>query len=169
MTSEIVFQLSNYEVLASELNIHQKSEFSTILEYFVLDDKINIKNGNIQFCHPSYSEAISYIIHENISMYRRKNTRAEEILEKVLLKLSAYNYYDYNLAIIRIIIDNFHVISSKVLAKVDKMPRTFQNQLLNFIESGRIKVDQQRKQYDFLIKGAKIFGTCNEINRLSNP
>ena len=53
--------------------------------------------------------------------------------------------------------------------ELDKMPRTFQNQLLNFMESGRIKVDQQRKQYDFQINGVKIFGTCNEINRLSKP
>src|SRR5215467_11939322 len=49
--------------------------------------------------------------------------------------------------------------------ELDKMPRTFQNQLLNFMESGRVKIDQQKKQYDFQIKGAKIFGTCNEINR----
>src|SRR5215831_16395994 len=35
--------------------------------------------------------------------------------------------------------------------ELDKMPRTFQNQLLNFMEFGRIKVDQQRKQYDFEI------------------
>jgi replication-associated recombination protein RarA len=41
--------------------------------------------------------------------------------------------------------------------EVDKMSRQFQNQLLNFLESGRIKVDQQRKQYDFEIKGAKVF------------
>jgi replication-associated recombination protein RarA len=27
--------------------------------------------------------------------------------------------------------------------ELDKMPRTFQNQLLNFVESGRIKVDQR--------------------------
>ncbi|MGA9150793.1 MAG: ATP-binding protein, partial [Candidatus Nitrosopolaris sp.] len=53
--------------------------------------------------------------------------------------------------------------------ELDKMPRTFQNQLLNFMESGRIKVDEQRKQYDFEIKGAKVFGTCNEIKRLSRP
>jgi MoxR-like ATPase len=33
--------------------------------------------------------------------------------------------------------------------ELDKMPRTFQNQLLNFMESGRVKVDQQKKQYDF--------------------
>jgi hypothetical protein len=49
------------------------------------------------------------------------------------------------------------------------MPRTFQNQLLNFMESGRVKVYQQKKQYDFEIKGAKVFATCNEINRLSKP
>jgi len=53
--------------------------------------------------------------------------------------------------------------------ELDKMPRTFQNQLLNFMESGRVKVDQQKKQYDFEIKGAKIFVTCNEIHRLSKP
>ena len=53
--------------------------------------------------------------------------------------------------------------------ELDKMSRQFQNQLLNFLESGRIKVDQQRKSYDFEIKDAKVFATCNEINRLSKP
>jgi AAA+ superfamily predicted ATPase len=53
--------------------------------------------------------------------------------------------------------------------ELDKMPRTFQNQLLNFTESGRIKVDQMRRHYDFEIKGAKAFATCNEINKLSKP
>ena len=53
--------------------------------------------------------------------------------------------------------------------ELEKMPRTFQNQLLNFMESGRIKVDQQKKQYDFQIKEAKLFATCNEIDRLSKP
>jgi hypothetical protein len=53
--------------------------------------------------------------------------------------------------------------------ELDKMSRQFQNQLLNFLESGRIKVDQQKKQYDFVIKGAKVFATCNEIKRLGKP
>jgi MoxR-like ATPase len=52
--------------------------------------------------------------------------------------------------------------------ELDKMSRQFQNRLLNFLESGRIKVDQQRKSYDFEIKGAKV-AACNEINRLSKP
>ena len=49
------------------------------------------------------------------------------------------------------------------------MSRQFQNQLLNFLESGRIKVDKQRRSYDFEIKSAKVFATCNENNRLSKP
>ncbi len=53
--------------------------------------------------------------------------------------------------------------------ELDKTPRTFQNQLLNFMESGRVKIDQQKKQFDFEIKGAKVFATCNEISRLSKP
>ena len=53
--------------------------------------------------------------------------------------------------------------------ELDKMSRTFQNQLLNFMESGRVKVDQQRKQYDFEIKGAKVFATANDLNKLSPP
>lgn len=53
--------------------------------------------------------------------------------------------------------------------ELDKMPRQFQEKLLNFMESGHIKVDQMRKQYDFAIKGAKVFAACNEITRLSIP
>jgi replication-associated recombination protein RarA len=53
--------------------------------------------------------------------------------------------------------------------ELDKMPRQFQEKLLNFMESGHIKVDQMRKQYDFKINGAKVFAACNEIIRLSRP
>ncbi len=49
------------------------------------------------------------------------------------------------------------------------MPRQFQDKLLNFIESGHIKVDQTRRQYDFQIKAAKVFAACNELTRLSKP
>ena len=37
------------------------------------------------------------------------------------------------------------------------------------MEIGQIKVDQIRKQYDFKIKGAKVFAACNEIKRVSKP
>src|SRR5215467_2424688 len=49
------------------------------------------------------------------------------------------------------------------------MFRQSQNQLLNYLESGRVKVDQQRKSYGFERQGAKVFATCNEMNRLSKP
>jgi hypothetical protein len=49
------------------------------------------------------------------------------------------------------------------------MSKQFQDKLLNFMESGHIKVDQMRKRYDFKIKGAKVFAACNEITRLSRP
>ncbi|MGC2681685.1 MAG: ATP-binding protein [Candidatus Nitrosopolaris sp.] len=55
------------------------------------------------------------------------------------------------------------------IEELDKMPRQFQEKLLNFMESGHIKVGQMRKHYDFKIKGAKVFGACNEITRLSKP
>lgn len=41
-----------------------------------------------------------------------------------------------------------------LLDEIDKMSRVFQNQLLNFLESSRVDVEQQRKQYHFEIKGA---------------
>jgi len=50
--------------------------------------------------------------------------------------------------------------------ELDKMSKQFQEKLLNFMESGHIKVDQMRNRYDFKIKGAKVFATCNEITRL---
>jgi replication-associated recombination protein RarA len=53
--------------------------------------------------------------------------------------------------------------------ELDKMSRKFQNQFLNFMESGRVKVDQMKRRYDFEIKGAKVFATSNDISRLSKP
>jgi replication-associated recombination protein RarA len=60
---------------------------------------------------------------------------------------------------------------SKIICidEMDKMSRQFQNQLLNFMDSGHIDAEQQKKQYHFKIKGAKVFATCNEINKLSKP
>src|SRR5215467_14601801 len=37
------------------------------------------------------------------------------------------------------------------------------------METGRVKVDQQRRQYDFTIEGAKVFASCNDISRISKP
>ncbi|MGC2685776.1 MAG: AAA family ATPase [Candidatus Nitrosopolaris sp.] len=52
--------------------------------------------------------------------------------------------------------------------ELDKMPRTFQNQLLNFMESGRVKVDQQKMQYDFDWVLFQMTGRCRKIPLNSN-
>jgi replication-associated recombination protein RarA len=56
-----------------------------------------------------------------------------------------------------------------LLDEVEKMNRVFQTQLLNFLESGHIKVDQMKSTYDFTIKGAKVFASANDLNKLSAP
>ena len=55
------------------------------------------------------------------------------------------------------------------LDELDKLLKQFQEKLLNFLESGRIKVDQMKRQYDFEIKSCKVFATANELGRLSRP
>src|SRR5215469_16215341 len=55
------------------------------------------------------------------------------------------------------------------LDELEKMSRPFQNQLLNFLESGHAKVTQMHRNYDFEIKSCKVFATANELNRLSKP
>ena len=69
------------------------------------------------------------------------------------------------------ILDVLEEMRPKIICidELDKMPKQFQEKLLNFMESGHIKVDQMRKQYDSGIKGAKVFAACNEITRLSRP
>lgn len=56
-----------------------------------------------------------------------------------------------------------------LLDELDKMSRVFSEKLLNFLESGRVKVDQKNYQCDFELKAVKVFATANEINRISKP
>jgi len=56
-----------------------------------------------------------------------------------------------------------------LLDELDKLLRPFVEKLLNFLESGRIKVDQMEFQCDFELIGCKVFGTANDIDRISKP
>ena len=75
-----------------------------------------------------------------------------------ILELKHGVYFDGSNTINRIL-DVLEQESHKIICidELDKMSRQFQNQLLNFMDSGRVKVDQQKKQYDFQIKGAVRF------------
>jgi len=56
-----------------------------------------------------------------------------------------------------------------LLDEAEKMSRPFQNQLLNFLESGRVKVTQMHRNYDSEIRGVKVIATANDVDRLSKP
>ena len=56
-----------------------------------------------------------------------------------------------------------------LLDELDKLPRVFAEKLLGFLQSGRVKVDQKNCQMDFELKACKVFGTANEIDRISKP
>ena len=49
-----------------------------------------------------------------------------------------------------------------LLDELDKLPRNFAEKLLNFLESGRVKVDQKNCQMDFELKGCKVFFCYSE-------
>lgn len=56
-----------------------------------------------------------------------------------------------------------------MLDELDKFSKSWQNKLLSLLEGGHIKVDQMKRQYDFTIKGAKVFATANNLNKLLAP
>ena len=49
-----------------------------------------------------------------------------------------------------------------LLDELDKLPRNFAEKLLNFLESGRVKVDQKNCQMGFRLKGCKVFAAAHE-------
>lgn len=53
--------------------------------------------------------------------------------------------------------------------EIDKLPKQFQNKLLNLMENGHVKVDQKNCSYDFELEGLKVFATSNDITKLSKP
>ena len=134
---------------------HQEVEFGNIQGYGDIKDLLRRalstdENYNLLFCGPPASAKTLFLLG--------------------ILECRKGVYFDGSNTTNRIL-DVLEEERPRVICidELDKMSRQFQNQLLNFLESGRIKVDQQRRSYDFEIKGAKVFATCNEITRLSKP
>ena len=80
---EVEFVRVTYPELVKELNLKDAWEFDRILNWFK-DDKINISDKRIEFSHPSYSEALPYLLVEDGYITRINR----EIFSKLLLKLS---------------------------------------------------------------------------------
>jgi replication-associated recombination protein RarA len=56
-----------------------------------------------------------------------------------------------------------------LLDELDKFSKSWQNKLVSLLEGGRVKVNQMKREYDFTIKGAKVFASANDLNKLSAP
>jgi hypothetical protein len=52
---------------------------------------------------------------------------------------------------------------------LEKMPKNFQEKILNLCESGRVDVEQKNVQYHFKLENLKIFAAANDKTRLSKP
>ena len=98
-----------YDELVKDLNIKDAWVFEKILTWFK-DDKINISefyHKNIEFSHPSYSEALEYLLFENGYI-----AQIIEIFTKVLFKLS--DREEASGLIARFIKENFDMIPKNV-------------------------------------------------------
>jgi len=56
-----------------------------------------------------------------------------------------------------------------LLDEIDKASRSTRNLLLNLLEGGRVKVDQMKRQYDFVIPKLKVFASANDLNKITPP
>jgi DNA polymerase III delta prime subunit len=134
---------------------HKETEFGNIEGYDDIKDLVrraldSEENYNLLFCGPPASAKTLFLL-------------------GILQRMKGV-YFDGSNTTNRIL-DVLEEERPKVICidELEKMNRIFQNQLLNFMESGRIKIDQMKRRYDFEIKGAKVFAAANDINRLSKP
>jgi Holliday junction resolvasome RuvABC ATP-dependent DNA helicase subunit len=53
--------------------------------------------------------------------------------------------------------------------ELEKIPKNFQEKILNLCESGRVDVEQKKSQYHFTLPTLKVFAAANDKTRLSKP
>jgi MoxR-like ATPase len=56
-----------------------------------------------------------------------------------------------------------------LIDEIEKMPRNYQEKLLNFAMTGQIKIDKVNKNIDVTIPGVKIYATANDLKRITPP
>ena len=114
---EVEFVRVMYQELVKELNLEGAWEFDRVLNWFK-DDKIDISDKRIKFSHPSYSEALPYLLVEDGFITRINR----EIFSKLLLKLSENDEAAGTVALA--VADNF-----------DKLPEDVRNLLFKLSEN----------------------------------
>jgi hypothetical protein len=109
---EVDFVRATYQELMKELDLKDAWEFDRVLNWFE-DDKISINYFGIDFSHPSYSEALPYLLVED-GYITQINKR---IFSELLLKLAEKDAAAGEVACF--VSDNF-----------DKLPEDVRNKLL---------------------------------------
>jgi hypothetical protein len=146
---EVEFVRATYQELVRELNLEDAWEFGRVLNWF-RDDKIDGSDNHMGFSHPSYFEALPYLLVEDgyISRINR------DIFSKLLLKLTERAYGDFPSLfwdIAEVLVRNFYkfpddvrnlffkrsdypprdtAVASAMLSNFDKIPDDVRNKLL---------------------------------------
>jgi len=81
----VEFVKNVYEELVKELGIIDAYEFDRILGWF-RNDKIDVSNNRLKISHPSYLQALEYLL-----LVNKYNTRINSLFSNVILKLSEKN------------------------------------------------------------------------------
>jgi hypothetical protein len=116
---EAEFVRTTYQEMVEELNLQNTWEFDRVVNWFK-DDKIKIDTvyGSISFSHPSYSEALCYLLIED--GYPTRINR--EIFSELLLKLSERSSIAQNIA--WVVAKNYDMLPDEVgdlLFKISKI------------------------------------------------
>ena len=106
---EVEFVRTTYQEMVEELNLQNTWEFDRVVNWFK-DDKIKIDTvyGSISFSHPSYSEALCYLLIKD--GYPTRINRV--IFSELLLKLSERSSIVQNIA--WVVAKNYDMLPEKV-------------------------------------------------------
>jgi len=148
------FVKTMYETLVEDLNVVSAWEFERVCNWFK-NDKVNI-SGCVGFSHPSYAEALKYVLVDN-GFATRIN---KDIFSVVLLKLSetgeaagdvawmiAYHFDDLSKDVQKVLFDLLEkdeiawVVAWHIVHHFDDLSKDVQNLLVKLIERDTIAGD----------------------------
>jgi len=108
---DVEFVRTTYQELVKELNLKDPWGFDRVLNWFK-KDKINIGDKDIRFSHPSYSEALKYLLVEDGNFTRINKEIFSELLLKLAEKSGDAQY------VVLAAADNFYMLPEDVRNKI---------------------------------------------------
>jgi hypothetical protein len=142
---EVEFVRETYQELVDELKLEDAWGFNRVLNWFK-DDKIDCSGNHIGFSHPSYSEALQYLLVEDGDTTRMNSEIFSELLFKLAEKDKAAGVVAWAVAanfgkLPEVVRNNLlfklaekdkaaEVVALEVAANFDKLPEVVRNNLL---------------------------------------